>query len=55
MWTCLVKSVKSPCYVDDEHLLAFTHDGVPISGVQVPAGSIRTSESPEEAAIRELF
>ena len=49
---------KVACYVvHDEHLLVFTHDDVPITmtGVQVPAGSIRAGESPEEAAIRELF
>ena len=49
---------KVACYViHDEHLLVFTHDDVPlrVTGVQIPAGSIKTGESPEEAAVRELF
>lgn len=49
---------KVACYVvQDDHLLVFTHNNVPITvtGVQVPAGSIETDETPEEAAIRELF
>ena len=49
---------KAVCYVvHDGHLLVFTHDDVPITqtGVQVPAGSIRAGESPEDAAVRELF
>lgn len=49
---------KVVCYVvHDGHLLVFTHDDVPITqtGVQVPAGSIEAGESPEAAAIRELF
>jgi 8-oxo-dGTP pyrophosphatase MutT (NUDIX family) len=46
------------CYVlHDEHLLVFTHDAYPmeVTGVQVPAGSIEPGESPEQAAVRELF
>ncbi|WP_434992203.1 NUDIX hydrolase [Arthrobacter sp. Ld5] len=48
---------KVVCYVvHDGHLLVFTHDDTPITrtGIQVPAGSIRAGESPEDAAIREL-
>ncbi|MHA7284438.1 NUDIX hydrolase [Arthrobacter sp. TMS2-4] len=49
---------KVVCYVvQEEHLLVFTHDAVPMTdaGVQVPAGSIEPGETPEEAAVRELF
>ena len=49
---------KVVCYVvHDNHLLVFTHDHEPmeVTGVQVPAGSIKPGESPEEAAVRELF
>lgn len=49
---------KVACYVvQGEHLLVLTHDDVPITlaGVQVPAGTIETGESPEEAAVRELY
>ena len=49
---------KVACYVvHDNHLLVFTHDHQPmaVTGVQVPAGSIKPGESPEEAAARELF
>ena len=49
---------KVACYVvHDDHLLVFTHDDVPmtVTGVQIPAGSIKSGESPEQAAIRELF
>ncbi len=49
---------KVACYVvHDDHLLVFTHDDIPmtVTGVQVPAGSIKRGESPEQAAIRELF
>lgn len=48
---------KVICYViADEQILVFTHDTVDlaVTGVQVPAGSIRHGESPEEAAVREL-
>lgn len=48
---------KAVCYViADEHLLVFTHDDEPmeVTGVQVPAGSIRDGESAAEAAVREL-
>ena len=48
---------KAVCYVIvDEHLLVFTHDDEPmdVTGVQVPAGSIRAGETAADAAIREL-
>lgn len=48
---------KAVCYViSGHHLLVFTHDDQPmdVTGVQVPAGSIRPGEAPAEAAIREL-
>ncbi|WP_104166100.1 NUDIX domain-containing protein [Arthrobacter sp. SX1312] len=49
---------KVVCYVVQEgHLLVLTHDALPMTeaGVQVPAGSIEPGETPEEAAVRELF
>ena len=49
---------KVVCYVmQDEHLLVFTHDAVPIdiAGVQVPAGTIEAGEAPEDAAVREAL
>ena len=49
---------KVVCYVlHEDHLLVFTHDTLPmeVTGVQVPAGSIKTSETPQQAAVRELF
>lgn len=49
---------KVVCYVIAEgHLLVFTHDTVPleVTGVQVPAGTIETGESPGEAAVREVW
>lgn len=48
---------KVVCYVvHDGHLLVFTHDNVPmeVTGVQVPAGTIREGESADDAALREL-
>ncbi len=49
---------KVVCYViQDGHLLVFTHDTIPLTktGVQVPAGSIESGETPEHAAERELL
>lgn len=49
---------KAVCYVvADEHILVFTHDAVDlaVTGVQVPAGTIRIGEQPAEAAVRELL
>lgn len=49
---------KAVCYVlHDQHLLVFTHRDHPmtVTGVQVPAGTIESDESPERAAVRELF
>ena len=43
--------------VRDGRLLVFTHDDIPleIAGVQVPAGTIESSESPEAAVVREVL
>jgi len=43
--------------VQDGHLLVFTHLQHPmhVTGVQVPAGSIKPGETPKRAAMRELF
>lgn len=43
--------------VHGRRLLVFTHDDVSIeiAGVQVPAGSIEHGETPEDAAVREVF
>ncbi|MGP9649223.1 NUDIX domain-containing protein [Glutamicibacter sp. AOP38-B1-38] len=49
---------KVVCYVvQDGHLLVFTHLQHPmhITGVQVPAGSIKAGEDPQRAAVRELL
>lgn len=49
---------KVVCYVvQNGHLLVFTHLQHPmyITGVQVPAGTIKPGEDPQRAAIRELF
>lgn len=49
---------KAVCYVlHDDHLLVFTHRDQPmtVTGVQVPAGTIKAGEPPEQAAVRELF
>ena len=51
-------AAKVACYVVHEgHLLVFTHDEMPmtVTGVQIPAGSVEPGESPEDAAVRELF
>lgn len=48
---------KAVCYVvQDGHLLVFTHLSHPmhVTGVQVPAGTIKADESPALAALREL-
>lgn len=47
---------KVVCYiVNSGHLLTFTHIGLPLDevGVQVPAGTIRAGERPQDAALRE--
>lgn len=49
---------KAVCYVvQDDHLLVFTHLQQPmhITGVQVPAGTIKPGETPNQATERELF
>lgn len=51
-----VHTEKVVCYVVRAgHLLTFTHDDLPLTevGVQVPAGTIRPGETPEQAALRE--
>lgn len=48
---------KAVCYVVcAQHLLVFTHDDVPltVTGVQVPAGTVRVGENPADTALREL-
>ena len=48
---------KAVCYVvHHEQLLVFTHLDVPleITGVQVPAGTVRAHEDPAAAAVREV-
>jgi 8-oxo-dGTP pyrophosphatase MutT (NUDIX family) len=48
---------KAFAYVTrDRELLVFTHRDVPLveAGVQVPAGTVRDGESPEQAAAREV-
>lgn len=47
---------KAVAYVvTDGRLLVFTHRDVPltVTGVQVPAGTVRPGEPPEEAVLRE--
>lgn len=49
---------KAVCYViADSRLLVFTHDDddILVTGVQVPAGTVRDDETPAQAAERELF
>lgn len=51
-------SEKVVCYVvQGEHLLVFTHLDVPldVTGVQVPAGTVRPGEDPAAAAVREVL
>jgi uridine kinase len=38
-----------------ERLLVFSHPNAPEAGIQVPAGTIRPGESPEEAVLREAY
>ena len=50
------RTEKVVCYVvNDGHLLVLTHLDAPIeeTGVQVPAGTIKPGEAPEDAALRE--
>ena len=50
------RTEKVVCYiVRDCRIVTFTHDAVPLeeTGVQVPAGTIRPAETPEQAALRE--
>lgn len=49
---------KVICYVvQHDHLLVITHLDVPmeVTGVQVPAGTIEPGETPEVAAVREVW
>ncbi|GAA1241352.1 8-oxo-dGTP pyrophosphatase MutT (NUDIX family) [Microbacterium phyllosphaerae] len=49
---------KAVCYViAEDRLLVFTHDDtdIQVTGVQVPAGTVRDDETPAQAAERELF
>ena len=39
------------CVISDGHLLVFKH---PLSGIQLPKGTIEQGEAPEEAVLREL-
>lgn len=51
-----VRTQKVVCYiVRSGHVVTFTHDNHPLDevGVQVPAGTIKTGETPEAAALRE--
>lgn len=41
--------------VVDDRLLVFTHRDFPKAGIQVPAGTLRDGELPEEAVLREAF
>lgn len=50
-------SRKAVCYVvHNERLLVFTHLDVPldVTGIQVPAGTVRAQEEPAAAAVREV-
>jgi len=52
------RTTKAVCYVvQDGHLLVFTHLRQPmhITGVQVPAGTVRPGETAADAAQRELL
>ena len=51
---------KVQCYITREHsgslqVLVFEHLDHPSAGIQVPAGSIESGETPEEAALREAW
>lgn len=50
-------SRKAVCYVVyHERLLVFTHVDIPleVTGIQVPAGTVRAAEDPAAAAVREV-
>jgi 8-oxo-dGTP diphosphatase len=43
-------------YITNRHrLLVFSHPIFPEAGIQVPAGTIKVNERPEEAVLREAF
>jgi 8-oxo-dGTP pyrophosphatase MutT (NUDIX family) len=41
--------------VDGHRLLVFSHPNAPEAGIQVPAGTMRPDERPDEAALREAY
>lgn len=41
--------------ISREHVLAFYHSDYPEVGYQVPAGTVESGETPQQAAKRELF
>ncbi len=47
---------KAFAYITNRNrLLVFSHPFVPEAGIQVPAGTIKVDERPEEAVLREAF
>ena len=53
-----LKQVKHKVFVyitDRNRLLVFIHPFAPEAGIQVPAGTIKANERPEEAVLREAF
>ncbi len=47
---------KAFAYITNRNrLLVFIHPFAPEAGIQVPAGTIKTNERPEEAVLREAF
>ena len=57
IWSYSMKVVrKAIAYiVVDDRLVVFTHRDFPDAGLQVPAGTLRDGESPEEAVLREAY
>jgi 8-oxo-dGTP pyrophosphatase MutT (NUDIX family) len=48
--------LKAFAYIThDERLLVFSHPHAPEAGIQVPAGTVKPGERPEEAVMREAF
>lgn len=39
----------------DQHVLVFRHVGMPMVGIQVPAGTVEPGEAPDVAALREAW
>ena len=47
---------KAFAYITNRNrLLVFVHPFAPEAGIQVPAGTVKTNERPEEAVLREAF